>query len=94
MFPKNEVIKLAALARIALTKQEVQLLQKEFADIIAYVGEVSTVAETGGDFDVRLARNVFRDDVAVSADAEVVERLIASAPQANGRRISVKKILP
>lgn len=95
MISKEEVLNLAALARLELSEQEVASLQKDISSILEYVGQVSAVsAEEGAD--LPLQRNVMRADLPrgqedVMADKE--ESLRAAFPRREGGYNVVRKII-
>ena len=64
MISKEEVLNLAALARLKVSDQEVESLQKDISNILEYVGQISAVSISGGDTpEVPLNHNILREDV-------------------------------
>jgi aspartyl/glutamyl-tRNA(Asn/Gln) amidotransferase C subunit len=62
MISREEVLNLAELARLKLSDQEVESLQKDISSILDYVGQVSAVS-VGKEKEKPLQRNIMRDDV-------------------------------
>ena len=93
---KNEVLKLANLARIKLTDREAEKLSGEFASILGYVGEIKEISNQKSvstlpeDFSVR---NVMRGDNEGHEGGIYSEKLLAEAPQSDKGYVKVKKIL-
>jgi aspartyl-tRNA(Asn)/glutamyl-tRNA(Gln) amidotransferase subunit C len=91
---KEEIIKLGALARIALTPDEIETLQTEIDSILAYVSVVKDIAAEGTSKQSVGARyNVLREDVVTTTPGAYTETLLAAAPHRTGQFLSVKKIL-
>ena len=63
MISKEDVAGLAQLARLELSAQEAEQLQKDISGILAYVGQVSAVVGEVGEPVAPLLRNVLREDV-------------------------------
>lgn len=93
---REEVEKLATLARIELTPREVETFTKELSDIVTYV---SAVQELAGEAPASSAPalgvryNVFRTDEVTNAADEYTADALAEMPQTEGRHMVVKKIL-
>ncbi|HWS57418.1 MAG TPA: Asp-tRNA(Asn)/Glu-tRNA(Gln) amidotransferase subunit GatC [Actinotalea sp.] len=90
---RDEVARVAALARIDLTPEELTRLAGELAvivDSVARVGEVATDDVPATSHPLPLT-NVFRDDVVEQA-LDVAE-ILAGAPAAEGGRFAVPQIL-
>jgi aspartyl-tRNA(Asn)/glutamyl-tRNA(Gln) amidotransferase subunit C len=98
---KEEVEKVAKLARINITDSEKEKYSKELSSILGYVeklNELDTekVAETS---QVTGLTNVYREDNATDewkTDKDVMEnteKLLANAPEVKDNYIKVKKIL-
>lgn len=92
---KDEVKKLAELARIELTEQEVVKMQGEIESILSYVDTIQKVKlpetpEASVYLDIE---NVMREDGEPHAPGIFTEMILAQAPKTEGRYIQVKKIL-
>ena len=92
MITKDDVYKLASLARIELSEGEVDSLAKDIDSILGYVSQVT---ETTGDLEreVPKLRNVMRDDVVTHTPNQYTEKLLANAPSRDRDFLKVKKIL-
>lgn len=93
MLTKEEVIKIAALARIALTDAEVEKFQKELSTILDYVEELKQLDVSGLEevSQVTGLVNVQREDKIVEADN--IEDILGQAPEIKDRYYKVKAIL-
>ncbi len=92
-FSVDEVARLAGLARIALTPQEVERLAGELAviaDAVAKVSEVATPDVPATSHPIPLA-NVWREDVVVPTLNR--DEVLASAPAAQDGKFLVPQIL-
>ena len=88
--------KLAELARLELSDQEVAGLQKDISNILDYVGQVSAVAIDDATPKVGVVHNVMRqDEVRISDDimAGKEEALRAEFPKREGNFNVVRKII-
>lgn len=94
---KDEVLKLAKLARIEIAESEAESLASEFDAILKYVGELKSVNLSqpspslgegkGGVY------NVMRADENPHESGIHTETLLAAAPSREGQYVKVKKIL-
>ena len=89
----TEVARLGALARIALTEEELQRLAPQLDVILDAVAQVSEVAAAGVPLTSHALplTNVFRDDV-VRPSLPVAD-VLAAAPAAEDGRFRVPRIL-
>jgi aspartyl-tRNA(Asn)/glutamyl-tRNA(Gln) amidotransferase subunit C len=93
---KQEVKKLADLARIRISDEQAESLTHEFEAILAYIGEVREINDLGkielkkNDFPVR---NVLREDVKPHEAGLHTAELLSSAPARDENFIKVKQIL-
>lgn len=91
---EKDIIHLAQLARIELSPDEVSGLKGEIADILDYVGVVSSLTADLSETKICGARyNVFRSDAVTNEPGEYTERLMQAAPQTHEGYVVVKKIL-
>jgi aspartyl-tRNA(Asn)/glutamyl-tRNA(Gln) amidotransferase subunit C len=94
MISKEEIKKLADLARIDIKDGEVESLRGEMDAILDYVGQVKSVIvnerETSAKDDVV---NVMREDENPTAPGTCAKELIAEFPEKEGDYLKVKKIL-
>jgi len=92
---KDEVKKLAELARIELTDKEVGKFQGEIESIVAYIDTIQKVKlpsqpEGSAHLDIE---NVMREDGEPHAPGAYTEQILAQAPKREGKFLKVKKIL-
>jgi len=90
---RDEVARVAALARIDLTPDELTRLAGELAvivDSVALVGEVATADVPATSHPIAMT-NVYREDV-VEQPLDVAE-ILAGAPASEGGRFAVPQIL-
>jgi len=89
---KQEVKKIADLARVALTDQEIEKFSNELSDILEYVHQLQEVdtASVRATNQVTGLSNVLRDDV-VDACSDP-EKLIALAPEHEDNLVKVKEV--
>jgi aspartyl-tRNA(Asn)/glutamyl-tRNA(Gln) amidotransferase subunit C len=95
---KEEVLKLAQLARIGVSEEEAENLTKEFGAILGYVGELKGLVDVSTlnsdpkkeDF---LQKNIFRTDENPHETGIYTEDILKTAPMREGEYIKVKKIL-
>ena len=94
MISKDDIKKLANLARIDITEQEEEKFQHDLEHILSYIENLSR-AETGtieATTRVHDTTNVMRNDADdVKLDSSP-EELIAGAPHIEGRYIKVKSV--
>ncbi len=92
---KEEIIHLAALARIELSTAEIEKFTKELSAILSYVGTVQSLAEGSLDTAPRLGdrHNVLRTDAVTNEPEEYTGDILAEMPETEGRFMVVKKIL-
>ena len=92
---KEEVLKLARLARIEVSEEEAESLTQEIGSILNYISEIKSAdvsdSETdSGDFALK---NIFREDGEPHASREFSEAILNQAPAREGDYFKVKKIL-
>jgi len=95
MLSQEEVLNLAALARLKLGEGEVESLQKDISNILEYVGqlrryEVGAPTEASGVNN--LLSNVMREDVP-AATLGMREELIRAFPKSENNYNVVRKII-
>lgn len=92
---KEEVLRLAGLARIEVSENEAEKLSHEFENILGYVAEVKNASggasvPTPADYALK---NVLREDTNPHESGIYTEKLLAEAPNREGDFVKVKKIL-
>ena len=90
----EEVLKLARLARLSLSDEEVKKYTEELAEILGYVEMLSKVDTTGlqPTNQVTGLYNVFRPDVVVEYQAKP-DKLLALLPTRKDDYIKVKRMI-
>ncbi|MFA5855465.1 MAG: Asp-tRNA(Asn)/Glu-tRNA(Gln) amidotransferase subunit GatC [Candidatus Gracilibacteria bacterium] len=92
---KEQVLKIAGLARLKLTEEEVSRLSNELTDILTYVemlNEVDT-EKVEATSQVTGLSNVLREDSVRAAPCEPEELLACSPLPKDGNQIRVKRVL-
>lgn len=97
MISKEEVLKLAELARLKLGVGEAESLQKDISNILEYVGQVSTAkgstsASAAEESPLPAHRNVLREDVPTMVLGSR-EALLKAFPTREGDFNVVRKII-
>lgn len=88
----QEVQKIASLARLSLTSDEVALFQTQLSDVLTYMEQLNGVDTNSVEITAQVTglENVLRDDRA--SDSGLQQRLIEGAPQHDGRSLKVKEV--
>ncbi|TAL48941.1 Asp-tRNA(Asn)/Glu-tRNA(Gln) amidotransferase subunit GatC [Patescibacteria group bacterium] len=93
MIKREDIDKLAALARLRLSEEEKETFFQEIDSILSYVAQVQKVSlETKEELAPHLS-NVLRKDVESHPPAFFTESLLAQAPELRNNFIKVKRIL-
>jgi len=95
MISLDEIQNLARLARLKISPQEEESLQKDISSILDYVGQVSSVPMPDKKEDAGPLHNVMRED-APRADGTLAgkeEALIEAFPKSEGGYNVVRKII-
>lgn len=92
MITKNDILKLADLARIELSDSEAEHLTGEVDSILGYVGQIT---KTTGEMARKTPtlHNVMREDAEQNKPGEYTENILKNAPDRQGNYLKVKKIL-
>ena len=92
---KDEVKKLANLARLELTEEEVSKYSEDLEDILGYVKRVNDISGTDdkGRIESAGVRNVFRKDDDSHESGLNTEILLNESPDKKDGFVKVKKIL-
>jgi len=88
----DEVKRLAALARIELSEEELAAFTKEFEAILAYVGQLESL-ELPETEEAPALRNVMREDGEPHAPSAFTEKLAAQFPAREGNALIVKQVI-
>jgi len=94
MISKDEIKKLADLARIEIPENELESLAGEIDAILGYVGQVKSISgDVAGGVEVGVVKNVWREDANPTDPETYSKELIAEFPQSERNYLKVKKIL-
>lgn len=93
MLSREEVTKIAHLARIELSDTEIEKFQKDLSSVLDYVDALKEVDTEGLEIvsSVTGLENVQRVDIAKSIDYQ--EEIMANAPERKDKYYKVKSIL-
>lgn len=91
--PRSLLLRVAELARLALTAEEEARLAKEFNAILTYVSQVQEVEASGEPLTTTISgvRHVLREDVAASSS--LTDELLHCAPETEKRFVRVPPVL-
>jgi len=96
MIQKEEIQKLADLARVDLSPEELSLFTKEFESILSYVSQLKEVKtkELAVSFlsDI-FPKNIMRKDEAPHEDGKYSEDLLQEVPKKENGYVRVSKII-
>jgi len=91
---RDDITHLAALARIRLTDAELEQYQADLPAIVDYVSAVEGITEDiVSEPNPGVRPNIFKDDEVTNQPNQFSEDIIQQMPHADGRFLSVKKIL-
>lgn len=91
---KEDIEKLAKLARIELPETEKESLVKDMDNILAFVDELKTAqVDLDDHMSVGVPHNVLREDANPHESGEYTEALLNNAPAREGNSVKVKNIL-
>lgn len=93
MTRKEEVRKLAALARIELAEAELDKFAAEFDAIVAYVDQLKTLDVPASGARALRLKNVLRDDGTPHPPRAYTEELVTQFPARAGDALLVKQII-
>jgi len=89
----EEIKKLATLARIDMSEEEMTEIAHDFDSILAYVGQVQEVAGKISAEPVHTLTNVMRSDTVTNTPGEYTEKIITEMPDTENGYLKVKKVL-
>ena len=94
MLNRDDIEKLSALARVALSEEEQDALAADLDRIVSYVSEIKKAAGSETPEPLRpLHRNIFREDAEPHESGIYTEALLKEAPKVLRGYIKVKKII-
>ena len=93
MVTLEQVAKIASLARIKLSSEELEKYRTDLNKVLGYIEVLKTVNTDGIEplAQVTGFENIFRDDEAVAS--EIADEILKIVPETSGRFIRVKKVL-
>lgn len=92
----EEIKKLADLARIDMSEEEMVGIAKDFDSILAYVGQIQEISKSidierkSEDYPLQ---NVMRDDVVTNNSGEYTDKILGQAPAVQDGFLKVKQIM-
>lgn len=94
----EDVKKLADLARIDMSNEELEGIAKDFDSILAYVGQVQEVPKQGDESSLQDStnyklHNVMREDIVTNKEGEYTDKITSESPETENGFIKVKQIL-
>ena len=93
MISKEEIQKLAVLARITVSDKEAEGFAEEAEAILGYVYDVGEASAAGqGDAHINLT-NVMREDANPHESGAYTEAILSGAPKREGDYIAVRKVI-
>jgi aspartyl-tRNA(Asn)/glutamyl-tRNA(Gln) amidotransferase subunit C len=91
---KEEILKLAELARLDITDEEAEAYKKDFEGILNYIDTIKNVDIEADEFyETNFTRNSMRDDNDVYEAGSFTKDILAEAPNREGDYFKVKKVL-
>jgi aspartyl-tRNA(Asn)/glutamyl-tRNA(Gln) amidotransferase subunit C len=94
------VKKLANLARIDMSDEEMNEIAKDFDSILAYIGQVQEAASANPNVEIVNKNidsypiyNVMREDVVTNQEGEFTDKILGQAPNTENGFLKVKQIL-
>lgn len=93
----EDIKKLADLARIDMSEDEMESIAKDFDPILAYVGHVQELSKLDENQlrspeDYRL-HNIMREDIVTNKSGEYTDKILENAPDTENGFLKVKQIL-
>ena len=88
-----DIRKLAEMARIDMSEEELSEIARDFDSILAYVGQVKEVSELSLPKKEYTLENVMRDDVVTNQAGEYTDKILAGMPDTQDGFLKVKQIL-
>lgn len=95
----EEIKKLANLARIDMTDEEMEGIAHDFDAILAYVSQVQEVSKLKNIQSLHdnpnnyFLQNVMREDLVINKRGEYTEKILANAPDVQDGFLKVKQIM-
>lgn len=94
MITKEDITKLAKLARVEVTEGEKEKLAKDVSGILGYVDQIkNAIGKTEGERKIPDLRNVAREDANANATGMNTEAIVREFPKSDKNYLAVKKII-
>jgi len=94
MISKEDIKKLADLARIDVREDELENIRAKMEGVLSYVSEVQEITSSAPTKeDVPVLHNVLREDGEPEISGSYTDAILANAPEKEGHYIKVRKIL-
>ena len=93
MASTDDVRKLAALARIEFSEEELAKFAKEFDSVLAYVGQIESLKAGKMKAGTPPVRNVLREDAAPHEKGAYTTKLTEQFPAKEGNALKVPQII-
>lgn len=96
MIDKNQVKKIAELARLKLAEEDVEKFSKDLSSVLTYIEDLNNADLSGVEptFHAVSQKNIFRsDDEPDEQNLELAKKLVDLAPDSEDGYIKVKSIL-
>lgn len=93
MASKDDVAKLAALARLSVSESELEKFAKEFDGVLAYVGQINELEVKDLKGEVSRVRNVMREDGNPHESGRYTKQIVEQFPERDDDYLVVKKII-
>lgn len=90
---KQELEKLAALVRIAVSSEDLAKLHKDMESILKYVSQIQDIADVDSEGAEIKPRTPLREDGNPHKSGAYTEELLKEAPQLKDNYVKVKKII-
>lgn len=83
MLSKEDVIKIARLARLKLTDAEIEKYQKDLSSFLDYAEQLQKINTDGVEplYQVTGLEHVVRQDQVQVSDSKLIEKLVKASPQ-------------
>lgn len=91
-----DIKKLADLARVDMTDEEMTGMAHDFDSILAYVGQIQEVSgslSSEKKTDELIPHNIMRDDVILNKGGEFTDKISKQFPESQDGYLKVKQIL-
>ncbi len=94
MISKEEVKRVAGLARLGLSDEEIEKFRKDLSSILDYINQLKELDVSGVEPTTHsvFLENILREDEPGKPDSERAGRLLSAAPANQERYVKVKAI--